>query len=270
MSDFFEGLTTALPRLLGEGLQATLISFAGGAVLMVIVAVLLGVAGHQGPGWLQVISRVIVEFFRGTSLVVQLFFIFYAIPTLTGVDLGSMWSAIIGLGLNYGAYGAEVVRGSLNAVPKGQWETTTALSMPWTTKMRRVIWPQAWALMLPGLNNLTVMLIKGTAVVGLVLLSDLTFEADTLRRQVGTWPAFISALLIYYVIALVVSTIMRAMERRAQRKLGLGDYAIRQARKDADKVLAGAAAAGGSTGVAGGLGTTSLRDPDKDREERDD
>ena len=163
-----------------------------------------------------------------------------------------------------------MVRGSLNAVPKGQWETTTALSMPWTTKMRRVIWPQAWALMLPGFNNLTVMLIKGTAVVGLVLLSDLTFESDQLRRQVGTWPAFISVLLIYYVIALVVSTIMRAMERRAQRKLGLGDRAIRRARKDADQVLAGAAAAGGSAGVAGGLGTTSLRDPDRDREERDD
>jgi len=147
----------------------------------------------------------------------------------------------VALGLNYGAYGAEVVRGSLNAVPAGQWETTTALSMPWLTKMRRVIWPQAWALMLPGFNNLMVMLVKGTAVVGLVLLADLTFEAEQLRRQVGTWPAFIGAMLIYYVIALVVSTIMRIMERRAQRRLGLGDFEIAQARKQADEALAGAA-----------------------------
>lgn len=270
MTEFLSDLGTALPRLLGEGLRDTLLSFLGGAVLMVLVAVVLGVAMHQGPRWLRVVARVVVEFFRGTSLVVQLFFLFYVLPNLTGLgSLGGTWTAILALGLNYGAYGAEVVRGSLNAVPAGQWETATALSMPWATKMRRIIWPQAWALMLPGFNNLTVMLIKGTAVVGLVLLSDLTFESDQLRRQVGTWPAFVAVLLIYYVIALVVSTIMRLMERRAQRKLGLGDYAIRQARKDADRVLAGAAAAGGPTGVGSGVGTTSPRGPDRDREERD-
>lgn len=249
MSDFFSDFTSALSRLLGEGLQVTLISFVGGAVVMVIVAVLLGVASHEGPGWLKVIARVIVELFRGTSLVVQLFFFFYVIPTLTGVDLGGMWTAIIALGLNYGAYGAEVVRGSLNAIPKGQWETTTALSMPWLTKMRRVIWPQAWALMLPGFNNLMVMLVKGTAVVSLVLLADLTFEAQQIRRQVGLWPAFLAVLVIYYLIALLVSTVMRLLESRAQRRLGLGDYEIRKARKDADKVLSGAAASGGSTGA---------------------
>ncbi|QDO89362.1 amino acid ABC transporter permease [Ornithinimicrobium ciconiae] len=267
MGEFFADLATALPRLLGDGLQATLISFAGGAVVMVIVAVALGVAGHQGPKWLQVISRVTVEFFRGTSLVVQLFFIFYFIPTFTGVDLGSTWTAILALGLNYGAYGAEVVRGSLNAVPAGQWESTTALSMPWMTKMRRVIWPQAWALMLPGFNNLMVMLIKGTAVVGLVLLSDLTFEAEQVRRQVGTWPAFIAALIIYYVIALIVSTIMRVMESRAQRRLGLGDYEIRKARKDAANALSG----GTAGGAAGGVLTPDAASliPDPGRGERD-
>lgn len=269
MGEFFSDLATALPRLIEDGLLATVICFAGGAVVMVVVAVALGVAGHQGPRWLQVISRVIVEFFRGTSLVVQLFFIFYFIPTFTGIDLGRTWTAILALGLNYGAYGAEVVRGSLNAVPAGQWESTTALSMPWRTKMRRVIWPQAWALMLPGFNNLMVMLVKGTAVVGLVLIADLTFEAEQLRRQVGTWPAFVAALLLYYVIALVVSTIMRVMEARAQRRLGLGDYELRKARKNANQVLSGAAAAGGTTGAAGGVGTTSLSDPDHDRGERD-
>lgn len=248
MGEFFADLTTALPRLLRNGLQDTLISFAGGAVVMVIVAVVLGVAGPQGPKWVQVISRIIVELFRGTSLVVQLFFLFYFIPTVIGFSLGSTWTAILALGLNYGAYGAEVVRGSLNAVPKGQWESTTALSMSWVTAMRRVIWPQAWALMLPGFNNLMVMLVKGTAVVGLVLLTDLTFQAERVRVQVGTWPAFVAVLLIYYVIALLVSTVMRFMERRAQRRLGLGDFEIRKARRDADRALSGAAATGGAPG----------------------
>lgn len=260
MSDFLSDVGTTLPRLIEDGLLVTLYAFLGGAVLMVIVAVVLGTAMHQGPKWLSVLSRVIVEVFRGTSLVVQLFFLFYVIPTATGFDLGGMWSAIVGLGLNYGAYGAEVVRGSLNAVPKGQWETTTALSMPWSTKFRRIIWPQAWALMLPGFNNLAVMLVKGTAAVSLVLLNDVTFEAGILRRSVGTWVSFGSAMLIYLVIALVVSTVFRWMERRAQHRLGLGDFQMRKARKDADRVLSGAAAAGGSTGTGGGLGTTSLTD----------
>jgi polar amino acid transport system permease protein len=93
--------------------------------------------------------------------------------------------------------------------------------MPWLLKVRRVIWPQAWALMLPGFNNLAVMLVKGTAAVSLILLNDVTFEADMARRQVGTWAAFLSALLIYLAISLVVSTFFRWMERRAQRRLGL-------------------------------------------------
>lgn len=245
MTDLLQGLTTALPRLIQEGLQATLISFVGGAVVMVVVAVLLGLAEHQGPSWLRGLSRVVVELFRGTSLVVQLFFLFYVIPTLTGVDLGSTWTAILALGLNYGAYGAEVVRGSLNAVDQGQWETATALSMPWPTMMRRVVWPQAWALMLPGFNNLMVMLVKGTAVVSLVLLGDLTFEADQLRREVGTWPAFLGALIVYYFIALAVSLVMRWLERRAQRRLGLGDFEVRKARRDAAEVAPAGGPAGG-------------------------
>ncbi|MGC5585356.1 amino acid ABC transporter permease [Ornithinimicrobium sp. W1665] len=249
MTEFVTDLGTVLPRLLGEGLRDTLVAFLGGTVLMLAVALVLGLALHQGPRWLRVFARVVVEFFRGTSLVVQLFFLFYVIPTLTGLDIGSTWTAILALGLNYGAYGAEVVRGSLNAVPQGQWETATALSMPWGTTMRRVIWPQAWALMLPGINNLAVMLVKGTAVVGLVLLNDLTFEADQARREVGTWPAFVAALFIYFAIAWLVSLVLRQMEARAQRRLGLGDFEIRKARKDADRVLAGATAPGGSTGT---------------------
>lgn len=244
MSEFLTDLATALPRLAEDGLRATLVSFVGGAVVMVVVAVVLGVAQHQGPPWLRGLARVVVELFRGTSLVVQLFFLFYVVPTLTGVDLGRTWTAIVALGLNYGAYGAEVVRGSLNAVPRGQWETTTALSMSWWTGLRRIVWPQAWALMLPGFNNLMVMLVKGTAVVGLVLLSDLTFEADQLRREVGTWPAFTAALLLYFVIALVVSLAMRALERRAQRRLGLRAPQVARARRRADAVLAGSRKAG--------------------------
>lgn len=219
MGDLVDTLTTWWPRL-WDGTWITLQLSLGGAVVAFAVAVVLGLASISRFGVLRVGSRIIVELFRGTSLVVQLFWLFYVMPQL-GFELEALTSAIVALGLNYGAYGAEVVRGSLNAVPQGQWEVTTALSMSWVTKMRRVIWPQAWALMLPGLNNLMVMLVKGTSLALLVTLHDLTFVTDEMRRSAGTFVAFGTGLVVYYLIALGFSSLLRLLERRAQRRLGL-------------------------------------------------
>src|SRR5690606_39659223 len=108
---------------------------------------------------------------------------------------------IVGLGLNYGAYGAEVVRGSINSVPTGQWEATTALSLSRTQRMWRVIFPQAWALMIPSLNNLLIQLLKGTAVVYLITIVDLTAELKRLRIATDVFLAYGLGLLLYFVIA---------------------------------------------------------------------
>src|SRR5699024_5973796 len=112
---------------------------------------------------------------RATSLLVQLMWLFYVLP-LFGPRLDAMLVAVFGLTLNYGAYGAEAVRASLTSVPQGQWEATVALSMSWPHKIRRIIFPQAWALMLPSLTNLWVHLLKGSSIVYLVGLSEFTFE----------------------------------------------------------------------------------------------
>ncbi|MDN5896666.1 MAG: amino acid ABC transporter permease, partial [Nocardioides sp.] len=178
---FFEILRDAWPDL-WSGILITLQLAFGGGALAFAIAVVLGLMSIARNTVMNVASRIVVEFFRGTSLVVQLFILYYVFPQI-GLALEPIAAGVIALGLNYGAYGAEVVRGSLNAVPKGQWETTTALSMPWTTKMRRIIWPQAWALMLPGFNNLQVMLVKGTAVAFIIGLYDLTREIDELRKD---------------------------------------------------------------------------------------
>lgn len=217
--ELLESLLDAWPQL-WSGIQITLQLSLGGAALAFVIAVLLGLSAISEVAVLRGISRVLVEFFRGTSLVVQLFWLFFVLPQL-GVRLESMAAGIVALGLNYGAYGAEVVRGSLNAVPRAQWEGTTALSMSWATKMRRIIWPQAWALMLPGLNNLMVMLVKGTALALLIFLHDLTFVVDNLRRTEGTYLAFGLGFALYYLISLGFSSLLRVLELRAQRKLGL-------------------------------------------------
>ncbi|UYM03780.1 amino acid ABC transporter permease [Solicola gregarius] len=220
MSEILDALSDYGPQI-RDGLSVTLQLSLGGAVLAFIVAVILGLAAISGHAVPRTISRIIVEFFRGTSLVVQLFFIYYVFPGF-GLELDAITCGVIALGLNYGAYGSEVVRGSLNAVPKGQWETATALSMPWVTKVRRIIWPQAWALMLPGLNNLMIMLIKGTAIAFLIGLHDLTYATNEMRKDgVEVMAAYTIGFVIYYLISLVFYGLLRVLERRAQRRLGI-------------------------------------------------
>ncbi len=219
MTEFFESFAAAAPRL-WEGTQITLLLCAGGAVTAFVLSVIFGIGASSRFIVIRFVVRVVIEFFRGTSLVVQLFFLFYVLP-LMGWTFEPLTTGIIALGLNYGAYGAEVVRGSISAVPKAQWEGTTALSMSWTQKMFRVIWPQAWSLMLPGLNNLLIMLIKGSALASFILLHDITYVTDQLRRTMDTFVVFGMGMVIYFLISLACSLALRYLEKRSQRALGL-------------------------------------------------
>ncbi len=219
--DNLEALGAALP-LIWQGLGITLLLTVCGALLAFVIAVVLGLGARVENIIVRGASRVVIEFFRGTSLVVQLFFLFFVMPQL-GVNLPAVACGIIGLGLNYGAYGAEVVRGSINSVPTGQWEATTALSMSRTQRMWRVIFPQAWALMIPSLNNLLIQLLKGTAIVGFITLFDLTVALDKLRIATDTFFYGLVGLVIYFVIAYVFTFAMNALEVHAKHRLGRGE-----------------------------------------------
>ena len=219
MNENLEALQDALPQLL-DGLTVTLQLTLGGAVLAFVVSVVLGLLSISPLPPLRWGSTVVVEVFRGTSLVVQLFWFYYVMP-LFGLSWDAVLTGVVALGLNYGAYGAEVVRGSINAVDKGQWEGATALNMSPVTRMRRVIWPQAWALMLSGYNNLLVMLVKGTAVALFISMHDLTFQIDQLRIQTDTIFAFSIGLVVYFIIAWLFSKVLRLMENHARRRLGM-------------------------------------------------
>lgn len=219
--NYLDALSMHGPRL-WDGLvltiQLTLIS----GVLAFVVAVVLGLMAGSTKKLVRIPARFIIEFFRGTSLLVQLMWLFYVLP-LFGPSLGAMLVAVFALTLNYGAYGAEAVRASLTSVPQGQWEATVALSMSWPHKIRRVIFPQAWALMLPSLTNLWVHLLKGSSIVYIIGMSEFTFELLQLRRTTDWFFALaVVGLLVYFLIALVLTQLMRLLEVRAKHKLGLG------------------------------------------------
>ncbi len=222
MAENFEALGRALPYLL-EGVFITLQLTVGGALLAIVVAIGFGLLARFKNIVLRGFARIIIELFRGTSLLVQLFFFFFVLPLPPfNLELPSVFVGILALGFNYGAYGAEVVRGSINSVDAGQWEATTALSLSRAHRMWRVIFPQAWALMLPSLNNLLIQLLKGTAVVYLITIVDFTAELNRLRVQTDVYFAYGLGLLVYFAIAYLLTLGMNALETRAKHRLGQG------------------------------------------------
>ncbi|MEU8520137.1 ectoine/hydroxyectoine ABC transporter permease subunit EhuC [Streptomyces sp. NBC_01216] len=219
MADFLPELVGATPRL-GEGLLVTLEATVLGAALALALAYALGLASRSSRWAVRGGVRVVVEFFRGTSLYVQLFWLFFALPML-GFRLEPLACAVLALGLNYGAYGAEVVRGAVNAVPRAQSEAAVALGMSPGLRLRRIILPQANVLMIPPFKNLLIQLLKATPLLSLITVADLTFEIDQLRSATGnTAAAYLLLLLLYFGLAAALSAVMNSAERAAKKRLG--------------------------------------------------
>ncbi|GAA3746192.1 polar amino acid transport system permease protein [Spinactinospora alkalitolerans] len=206
-----------------SGAGYTLAITIGGCALAFVIAMVVGIVGSTRSRVARAAATVYVEVFRGVAALVLMFWLFYGVPNVTPYLLDPVFAAILALGLNVGAYGAENVRGSIKAVPRAQYEATVALNMTWAQRMRLVILPQAWAQMLPTFGNLVIELMKGSAVVSLIAVSDLTFVAQQQRASSGqTLLAFLSALVMYFVIAQVLLVGMRYLERRANSRLGRG------------------------------------------------
>jgi len=187
----------------------------GGALLAVVAAFIAALAKMYGPAPIRWLATCYIEVFRGTSALVQLFWLFFVLPQL-GVTLSPMMSAILALGLNIGAYGAEVVRGGINGVSRDQWEATIALNMSRPLALRRIILPQAFIAMIPPWGNLFIELLKSTSLVSLITISDLTFRAQQMNQATfRTLEIFTLVLLIYLGISLLITFGMRALERIA-------------------------------------------------------
>lgn len=204
----------------GAGVTVFVWTMAAG--LAVPVALVAGTARLSGSWIVRTLAGVYIEFFRGTSALVQLFILFFVLPFF-GWSPSPMLAGILALGLNEASYGAEVVRGAIQGVPKGQKEAATALGMsPWA-RFRRVVFPQAVVEMLPPAGNLAMDLLKLTSLVSLVTLSDITFEGQQLRLGAGDPLAIFAVLLtMYFVLASVITLGFSLLERRARRGLQRG------------------------------------------------
>ncbi|MGG6314378.1 ectoine/hydroxyectoine ABC transporter permease subunit EhuC [Paenibacillus macerans] len=203
-----------VPTLL-EGAKITLTIALFATLLAVIAAFISGLMQLSRLRPIRWISSVYVEVFRGTSLLVQLFWLYFALP-FAGLELPKLLAAVLAVGLNYGAYGSEVVRSAILAVPKGQWEAAVALNMKRRQRMVNIILPQAALRMLPPFGNLLVELIKSTSLVYFITMADLTYQAMVLRNNYISWTPEILVLLLlmYLAITSLVTLGVRVWERK--------------------------------------------------------
>ena len=189
-----------------------------GAITMTITGVIIGLMKLSQFWPVRYFAIGYIEFFRGTSLIVQMFIWFFVLPTF-GLEMPAFIVGVLAVGMNVGGYFAEVVRSAVQSVPKGQYEASIALNLPNASRMRRIILPQAFRQMLPPWGNLLIELLKGTAIVSLITLHDLTFEATSLNNaNFQTLQNLGTALVIYYILGrFVIIPVVRALERRFSR-----------------------------------------------------
>lgn len=204
-------------------LQVTVLTVTWGTV----VAVLLGLASLTRSRLVRSLVRVYVEIFRGVSAIILLFWIYFALPHF-GIFLSPLQAGVLALGINLAAYGAELVRGAVRAVPKGQTEAAIAVNLSAPRRTWSVILPQATVAMLPPYGNLVIEVMKASALVSLISLQDLTYEAQNLRLDPASDSVeiFTAVLIIYFAIALGITAIVRLLERRFGRGLDVGRAAM--------------------------------------------
>jgi cystine transport system permease protein len=191
----------------------TLLSFALGLVLGLVVALIR----LFGPRPLVPVVRFYVWIIRGTPLLVQLFLIFYGLPS-AGIVLDAFPAALIGFTLNVGAYTSEIIRAVIASVPRGQWEAAYSIGMTWRQAMQRTILPQAARVAVPPLSNTFISLVKDTSLAAAITVPEL-FQAA--QRIVATTYEplilYIEAALIYLAMSSVLSSLQTKLEARLGR-----------------------------------------------------
>lgn len=156
----------------------------------------------------------IIWFFRGTPLLLQLFFIYYGLPAF-GVTLPPLTAAVIGLGLNYSAYLGEIIRGAIQSIDHGQMEAAKAIGMTYGQAMRRVIIPQTYKRLMPPIGNEFIALIKDTALVSTIAMVELMRSADQLFNTYFNITALALAAVIYLLLTSVFTFLFEKIEYRA-------------------------------------------------------
>jgi polar amino acid transport system permease protein len=203
----FSSIAQYLPILL-KGIAVTLQLIAVGAVLGVALGIACAWGRTQGPAWLRPIVATYVELIRNTPFLIQLFFIFFGLPSI-GVHLSEMTAATLAMVINLGAYSCEIVRAGLQATPKGQWEAGVSLAMSRFEVFRYVVLVPALRRIWPALSSQIVIVMLGSAVVSQIAAEDLTFAANFIQsRNFRPFEIYFVTTAIYLCLAILLRQVL--------------------------------------------------------------
>lgn len=210
---------TFFPALL-KGAGITIIVSVVSMALAVTLGLFLALVRLYGRAPFTYLSIAYIEIYRGTPLLIQLFILYYGLPNI-GISLSPWAVAFIGLGMNYAAYEAELYRGGILAIPKGQMEAALSLGMSQSLAIRRIILPQSLRIALPGITNDFIALLKDSSLVSIIAMVELTktyniLSASTLRF----WELGLITAVLYLLMSYPLSLLARRLENRLQRKKG--------------------------------------------------
>lgn len=203
-----------------SGVKNTLLLAVFAVFFGVILGIMLALMKLSKNKILKALAISYIEFLRGTPIIVQIYIIYYGLPNIVPFNLPDMAWGIVALSLNSGAYVAEIIRAGIQAVDKGQMEAARSIGMPHNMGMRYIIIPQAFKNILPALGNEFIVVVKESAIVSVVGITELMYRADTIRGI--TYKAFaplMVAAIIYFIITFTLSRLLDIVERR----LSIGD-----------------------------------------------
>jgi polar amino acid transport system permease protein len=178
------------------------------------IGILMGLGRISNNIILNGISTVYIEILRGTPLLIQIFIIFYGLPSFH-IRLDPFIAAALALGLNSGAYQAEIVRGGIQSIPKGQMEAARSSGMSYLQAMRHVVLPQGFRLIIPPLTNEYVTVIKDSSLAYTIAVAEITYVESRIIAIYGDpFTTLIFVALIYFTLTFSTSTIMRIVEKK--------------------------------------------------------
>lgn len=197
-----------------EGAKLTLYLAFFTVLLGTLLGLLLSLMRLSNNKFLKLLSSMYVEFLRGTPLLVQIYIIYYGLPSL-GIEFSDIVAGVIALSINSSAYVSEIIRAGLEAVDKGQMEAARSLGMSYGQAMKHIIIPQGFKNILPALGNEFIVVVKESSIVSVIGLHDLMYNANIIRGNTfRPFEPLIIAALIYFIMTFTLSKVLGILERK--------------------------------------------------------
>jgi His/Glu/Gln/Arg/opine family amino acid ABC transporter permease subunit len=196
---------------MGKTLELTLFSL----ICASVIGLLIGILNVSKKKSFNVIANIYIDLVRGVPLIVLAFFVYFGVPTATGIKLSALTAGIISLSLNAGAYMAEIVRAGIQSIDKGQMEAARSLGLPYGKAMRRVVLPQAIRTMIPSIINQFIITLKDTSILSVIGFPELTQAGKIIiARNYESLKMWAIIGVMYLIVITILSKIAKKLERR--------------------------------------------------------